>query len=163
MTPGMIPGTTRGITGLPPAGECISVSVITGMIHTGTPGAGMAGAVILIPFHTTITAGMAATTTGIHISIHLFIITQPKNTPKDLLTVVLPQDPVPLPGAAVEDQVRRMEPAHPALLGSGEPVETSHPVPAPELPLTAEAGLSGQIWTESVRLFAPARMLMSEE
>ena len=47
MIHGMIPGTTRGTIGLPHAGECISVSVITGIIPLGTPGAGMAGAVIL--------------------------------------------------------------------------------------------------------------------
>jgi hypothetical protein len=70
----------------------------------------MAGAVILIRFHITITVGMAVvTTTGTPIFIHLSIITRPKNTPKDLLTGVAPQDPDLLPEAAEEDQARQME------------------------------------------------------
>jgi hypothetical protein len=123
----------------------------------------MAIAVILIQFHIIIMAGMAVITTGTHIFIRRFTTTRLKNTPKDLLTGVLPLDPVLLPGAAGEDQDRLMEQPHPALLVSGEPAETLHPVPAPGLHLTAEAELSAQTWTENVRLFAPARMLMSEE
>jgi hypothetical protein len=122
----------------------------------------MAIAVILIQFHIIIMAGMAVITTGTHIFIRRFTTTRLKNTPKDLLTGVLLLDPVLLP-AAGEDQARLMEQPHPALLVSGEPAETLHPVLAPGLHLTAEAELSAQTWTENVRLFAPARMLMSEE